>query len=390
MQPAGWDNFIAYIAKGSNPNGATLALVDSTRAHTGTKSVKVHGGQQPAQLTRPLPTGTNKLYARAWIWFTRQLGMNPGANHETLLGIRKAVGSANDEVRFGEIKGVIGTNEVPSDNISPKMAQWGMGPVVAPNGWRCIEVAFLADQAQHTLTAWADGVMVHAITAPDQWQNGNLPANWMNGKFVEFIMGWQSFSGIDTDLWIDDVVLSNSPIGCNYGDRRGHRLGDGGGRFDRRQVADVGQRDDRARAGPARGGTRCGRRRRRARSPGSASAPMRAPRSVSRTIAKSARVTSAGVTSPAARKPRRIAGFARGDSACSASQAGTAVGSSRSSRSSSGSTGRRGAAAHSTRPRTLSGHASAASIATSAPMEWPTSSDGPRHSVPASSPTASR
>ena len=215
MQPAGWDNFIAYIAKGANPNGTTLALVDSTRAHSGTKSVKVHGGQQPAQLTRPLPTGTNKLYARAWIWFTRQLGMNPGANHETLLGIRKAVGSANDEVRFGEIKGVIGTNEVPSDNISPKMAQWGMGPVVAPNGWRCIEVAFLADQAQHTLTAWADGVMVHAITAPDQWQNGNLPANWMNGKFVEFIMGWQSFSGVDTDLWIDDVVLSTSPIGCN-------------------------------------------------------------------------------------------------------------------------------------------------------------------------------
>ena len=215
MQPAGWDNFIAYIAKGSNPNGATLALVDSTRAHSGTKSVKVHGGQQPAQLTRPLPTGTNKLYARAWIWFTRQLGMNPGANHETLLGIRKAAGSANDEVRFGEIKGVIGTNEVPTDNISPKMAQWGMGPVVAPNGWRCIEVAFLADQAQHTLTAWADGVMVHAITAPDQWQNGNLPANWMNGKFVEFIMGWQSFSNVDTDLWIDDVVLSNSPIGCN-------------------------------------------------------------------------------------------------------------------------------------------------------------------------------
>ena len=188
----------------------------TARARTPAPSrCKVHGGQQPAQLTRPLPTGTNKLYARAWIWFTRQLGMNPGANHETLLGIRKAVGSANDEVRFGEIKGVIGTNEVPSDNISPKMAQWGMGPVVAPNGWRCIEVAFLADQAQHTLTAWADGVMVHAITAPDQWQNGNLPANWMNGKFVEFIMGWQSFSGVDTDLWIDDVVLSNSPIGCN-------------------------------------------------------------------------------------------------------------------------------------------------------------------------------
>jgi len=141
--------------------------------------------------------------------------MNPGANHETLIGIRKLPGQANDEVRFGEIKGVIGTNEVPSDNISPKMAQWGMGPVVAPGGWRCIEVAFLADQPQHTLYAWADGTMVHSVTAPDQWQNGTLPANWLNGKFVEVIMGWQSFSGIDTDLWIDDVVLSNSPVGCN-------------------------------------------------------------------------------------------------------------------------------------------------------------------------------
>ena len=214
-QPAGWNNFIAYIGNGTNPNGQTLALVDTAHAHSGTKSVHFHGGGQPAQLTKTLPSGTNKLYARAWIWFSRQLGMNPGANHETLLGIRKAVGSANDEVRFGEIKGVIGTNEVPTDNISPKMAQWGMGPVVAPGGWRCIEVAFLADQPQHTLTAWADSVMVHSITAPDQWQNGNLPMNWMNGKFVEFIMGWQSFSGIDTDLWIDDVVLSNSPIGCN-------------------------------------------------------------------------------------------------------------------------------------------------------------------------------
>ena len=215
QQPAGWNNFIAYIGNGQNPNGSTLALVDSTRAHTGTKSVHFHGGGQPAQLTKTLPTGTNKLYARAWIWFTRQLGMNPGANHETLLGIRKAVGSANDEVRFGEIKGVIGTNEVPTDNISPKMAQWGMGPVVATGGWRCIEVAFIGDQPQNTLTAWADTVMVHSITAPDQWQNGNMPMNWLNGKFVEFIMGWQSFSGIDTDLWIDDVVLSTSPIGCN-------------------------------------------------------------------------------------------------------------------------------------------------------------------------------
>lgn len=194
----------------------TLAVVDSVRAHTGTKSLHVHGGQNPAMLTRPLPTGTNKLYVRAWFYMTRQLGMNPGANHETLLGIRKAVGSANDEVRFGEIKGVIGTNEVPTDDISPKMDQWGKGPVVAANQWACIEVAFLADKPQHEVHAWVGDTLVHSITALDQWQNGTIKTgDWMNGKFVEFIIGWQSFSSATNDLWIDDLVLSTSKIGCN-------------------------------------------------------------------------------------------------------------------------------------------------------------------------------
>lgn len=213
-QPAGWDNFIGYVKNNMNPQGETLAVVDSTRAHGGTSSVHFHGGSSPAMLTRPLPMGTNKLYVRAYFYLSRQLGMNPGANHETLLGIRKASGSANDEVRFGEIKGVIGTNEVPSDNISPKMDQWGMGPVVAANKWACIEVAFLADQPQHVLSAWADGVLVHSITAPDQWQNGVLPMNWMNGKFVELMVGWQSFSNANADVWMDDLVLSTGRIGC--------------------------------------------------------------------------------------------------------------------------------------------------------------------------------
>jgi hypothetical protein len=218
QQPAGWDNFIAYQKNGPNPNGTTLALVDSTRAHGGTKSVKFHGGSNPAMITKPLPANTARLYVRAWIYITRQLGMNPGANHETLIGIRKTSGNANDEVRFGEIKGVIGTNEVPTDNISPKMERWGMGPVVPANTWACIEVAFLGDLPTHELRAWHNGTLIHEITSSmnDQWQNGPMPsAAWMSGKFNEIILGWQSFSSADVDLWMDDLILSNSPIGCN-------------------------------------------------------------------------------------------------------------------------------------------------------------------------------
>jgi hypothetical protein len=212
--PATWDTFIAWNKNGQNPSGDTLALIDDTRAHSGTKSVHFHGGGNPAQITRPLPANTTKLYVRAWIYMTRQLGMNPGANHETLIGIRKTTGGANDEVRFGEIKGVIGTNEVPTDNIAPTMDRWGMGPAISANVWHCYEVAFLADTPQHTLHAWVDGTLVHEVTAPDQWQNGVMPATWLDGKFVEVILGWHSFSSADNDVWLDDLVLSNAPIGC--------------------------------------------------------------------------------------------------------------------------------------------------------------------------------
>ncbi|HVR18276.1 MAG TPA: hypothetical protein VMS65_01225, partial [Polyangiaceae bacterium] len=100
QQPPTWDNFISYQKNGPNPNGPTLALVDSTRAHGGTKSVHFHGGSSPTMIVKALPANTTRLYVRAWIYITRQLGMNPGANHETLIGIRGTSGSAGDEVRF--------------------------------------------------------------------------------------------------------------------------------------------------------------------------------------------------------------------------------------------------------------------------------------------------
>jgi hypothetical protein len=213
--PPRWKYFVAWVANQNNPSGNASALVDDTRAVSGTHSIHFVGGQNPAQITLALPQGTNKLYVRAQVFMTRQLGQNPGANHETLIGIRKTPGQADNEVRFGEIKGVIGTNEVPTDNISPKQDQWGKGPAVAPNQWHCVEVQFLGDQPQNQLFAYVDGELVHSVTAPDQWNNGNLGGNWMAGKFVEVILGWHSFSGIQTDVWMDDIVLSTSPIGCN-------------------------------------------------------------------------------------------------------------------------------------------------------------------------------
>jgi hypothetical protein len=146
---------------------------------------------------------------------TGSLGQAPGRNHETLLGVRKSVGAAHDELRFGEIKGVIGVNEVPSDNISPRMALWGGGPEISAGSWHCLEVAFRGDTSPHEVRAYRDGEEIFAVNDPAQWQNGPLSPTFLDGKFVELIVGWHSFSNYANELWFDDLVVASAPVGCD-------------------------------------------------------------------------------------------------------------------------------------------------------------------------------
>lgn len=214
--PAGWDTFVAWQANtASNQRGdAAFALVDGVRAHSGAQALYAKGGSLPAQIAHPLPDGTDRVYVRAWVWSSVQLGSSPGRNHETLIALRTGSGTVSDEVRFGEIKGVIGTNEVPSDDISPTQPQWGAGPVIAAEGWRCVEVAFLADRVPHEVRAWSDGLLVHEITDASQWNNRVLGDTFLTGKFGEVVIGWHSFSQLDADVWFDDVVVASDRVGC--------------------------------------------------------------------------------------------------------------------------------------------------------------------------------
>lgn len=121
-------------------------------------------------ITKPLPDGTNTLYVRAYVFLSQKLGAvaDSSANHETLIGIRATPGSASSEVRLGEIKGAIGTNEVPSDNISPWQGKWHKsdGLSIAANTWTCVEVAFWGEGANHELHAWFNGTEVLSVTVP--------------------------------------------------------------------------------------------------------------------------------------------------------------------------------------------------------------------------------
>jgi hypothetical protein len=219
-QPAGFGNLVDYIQNGANPNSSgDLATVDTTHVHTGAHAVHFHvaAGDNPSFLTYPLPSGTNTLYMRAWVYLSRQLGDNAASdmdNHETLFALNGTPGGVGNEVRFGAIKGTVGVNESSTDNISPLQAMWNGPPSIPATTWVCIEVAFLGAPAQNEFHAWMNDADLLDITAPNQWQNGAMPMNWLNGKFVEADFGWQSFSGFGADVWVDDLVLGNARIGC--------------------------------------------------------------------------------------------------------------------------------------------------------------------------------
>ncbi|MEJ2692122.1 MAG: hypothetical protein P8166_03460, partial [Candidatus Thiodiazotropha sp.] len=141
-QLAGWDNFLNYNYNTANSvNNGTYALVDDTYAYNGSHSIHFKGSL--AQIVRALPDNTQRVHMRAYVRMSKQMGNVAGDNHEHIMGIKKTQ-DANNEVRIGQIKGVLGTNDVPTDNIAPTSAHWGSGKALLPDTWYCVETALYA------------------------------------------------------------------------------------------------------------------------------------------------------------------------------------------------------------------------------------------------------
>lgn len=222
-QPAAWDSWINYSIQAGNALGnAQFALLDDTESVSGNQSVHFHaeGATQPAMLTLPLPPNLSRVHIRAFVMSRIAVGGVPAdavSNHETLIGLRATSNDGNDEIRFGGAKGALGFNMVGpgrNDAVAPLANLWGSAPGMQAGRWHCVEIAFLNDGTPRA-TATLDGTVVRDVTSPAGW---HIPVSnqWLNGLYNEVILGWQSFSVVPAnDVWMDDIVLSNDPVGCN-------------------------------------------------------------------------------------------------------------------------------------------------------------------------------
>jgi hypothetical protein len=227
QQPAAWARWINYTTQAGNTlDGEQFALLDDSDKFRGSQSVHFHaeGATQPAMLTLALPADLTRIYIRAYVKTTRQIGNqtpDQQSNHETLIGLRATPNDGNFEIRFGGAKGALGYNMVGpgrNDAVSPGQALWGSAPAISTGAWHCVELAFVNDDPNSPQAhASVDGQEVRSVTRLSDWHVplSDEGTTWLNGMFKEVILGWQSFSPAPAnDVWMDDVVLSRSPIGC--------------------------------------------------------------------------------------------------------------------------------------------------------------------------------
>lgn len=213
-------------------SGAVIT-VDGGHAFSGRQALHVFDprganyrrGYAAIHLGGPLPRLQPAFYGRAMLWLDAAPVALPGAPpvHWTLLQGegRSADDRYNAIYRLGlEQRGGLGlmanyetTPPVTTDCKQPSQL------ALPVQRWTCVEWHFAV--AANELEFWLDGRRIAHVTGrakkADACRGNDLGGAWRAPpKFDSFYLGFERYadSANDQDLWIDDVVLSKTRVGC--------------------------------------------------------------------------------------------------------------------------------------------------------------------------------
>jgi hypothetical protein len=215
----------------------STAAVDTTQFHSGTKSVKfvaASGSGSKTAYIRLMGTGSglpvmpNMFYGRMMF---RLEAAPTGDVHWTFLeGSGLIAGQTYHALyRYGGQHPVMnGSTFVGSQlmaNYETPDSYSGNGPssdcwkhsnkIVVPEGkWSCAEWQF--DGTTNAMRFWLDGAAVDSLTVMGAGEGcGTATPVWTAPTFDRMDLGWESYQ-MDSarTIWIDDVVLSKTKVGC--------------------------------------------------------------------------------------------------------------------------------------------------------------------------------
>ncbi|KQR08493.1 cellulose-binding domain-containing protein [Cellulomonas sp. Leaf334] len=197
-------------------SGTGAASVDSTVAHSGSRSLKVVGtagycNHVFAQAAADLSSLPQSYYVRFYVRHTTALP----TSHTTFLAMKDSA-DGNRDLRMGGQNGALQWNRSSDDATLPEQSPTGVSMSTAlPTGsWHCVE---LLVEGAGRLTTWVDGSTVPGLVA-DGTPTHDVDGQWLNKawapRLTDLRLGWESYGeGADT-LWYDDVAVAASRLGC--------------------------------------------------------------------------------------------------------------------------------------------------------------------------------
>ncbi|KAJ7636501.1 hypothetical protein FB45DRAFT_741906, partial [Roridomyces roridus] len=184
------------------------ATIDTTKAHSGTHSLKVvsSGGYNNhifygvSNLTA-LGSGPD-IYGRYWANF--DIAFNQ--DHTTHMMMADPVAEA---LNMGGQFGVLNWGRASDDAIMPDGSQDSVAESIPINAdtWYCIE--FYLSRSTGQIDTWVNGTAVVSLTTPQpRWGTTYIPnpTNWG--------LGWESYAVDPNTVWFDDIALGTSRLGC--------------------------------------------------------------------------------------------------------------------------------------------------------------------------------
>jgi hypothetical protein len=240
------DDFEGY-AVGAPPSGSWQAseshgsaVVDTGRAKSGQNAVKISADAVSGyrsvmiSLTDPsrLPTPTGELYGRMMFYlesapegtvhwtFIAGSGPVPGQGYHAIY----RYGGQHPISDNGSFVGsqLMANYETPDSYQSPPVGpgsdcwQHANKDVVPTGKWACAEWRF--DTNDSAMELFIDGVEVQSLAVQGVGQgcvhqDASFP--WLAPSFERISLGWESYQADDARvMWIDDVALSTTRIGC--------------------------------------------------------------------------------------------------------------------------------------------------------------------------------
>lgn len=176
-------------------------LVDSSKAYSGTKSIKI---------TKPSPTGQlqfsqqfpmTDLHGRAMFFVSKVPTGNTGPHWDLVVAV--ADNGTNWEIggMYGKFLFIVDPPDTGVDSVN------------FPTGkWFCLQWQYKHVPGSPTFVAKMDNT-----TLPNGEFTGKDPDGhtWNSGPWNNLAIGFTSYgSNVDTEVWVDDLAFGDTPIAC--------------------------------------------------------------------------------------------------------------------------------------------------------------------------------